>query len=592
MRQHYILLLGQWFAPAATAVYTGFNYGAFWGTGDNVKKAADFRDSFNFAKNISSPQEVKMSQQALLMRLSAVETKTNLLLGFWISPGTTGAPLDNIIKTEMSALSKGFQKHGQALADLVIGLSVGSEDIHRFEDVGEAGVAASEVTSTIKKVRDAIAASDFAEYMKKKPIGHVDVAKHVIVDGADFYGMTAYPYWSNDSITKGNERFHSTLEGVKQRAGNIPVWIAEMGWPFEGPQRGDAVASAQNLQTFWTEVGCSVVGKYNTFWFELIKDSEANQHDWGMIDSVTHKPRIDLSCPGGPKPGPSEAPVGSSTVVPSTAPSKPPNAATIVTNSKQSGKPAASLQISQPAIGTSAIILPPIINNQSTTHITTTVMVTVQPKPSSAQAPSEDDEDNNNNNNDNAETIHTTITSTTYVKHSSASSLPSNQPANTSAEHPPKATPPSAQPTILPIEVPWCITVADIAWDGNFVPVAGHPAGPDGKCTPPPVYTGLPYGVPAASSTPGSSSSEGLPNSTALPISSSDLMSSKSQGVPSASTLSPTTAPRTPTAPLNPKISPCHRPHPHNTHTARVNQVASAPTQLYPRAYQLGQVVW
>ncbi|KAH7076059.1 glycoside hydrolase superfamily, partial [Paraphoma chrysanthemicola] len=386
MRQHYILLLGQLFAPAATAVYTGFNYGTFWGTGDNVKKAADFRDSFNFAKNLSSPVPFDSARLFTCKTAgsvdeptgafdAAVETKTNLLLGFWISPGTEGAPLDNIIKTEMSALSKGFQKHGQALADLVIGLSVGSEDIHRFEDAGEVGVAATEVTSTIKKVRDAIAASDFAKYMKNKPIGHVDVAKHVVVDGADFYGMTAYPYWSNDSITKGNERFHRTLEGVKQRAGDTPVWIAEMGWPFEGPQRGDAVASAQNLQTFWTEVGCSVVGKYNTFWFELIKDSEANQPDWGMIDSVTHKARIDLSCPGGPKLVSSAAPAGSSTIVLSTAPSKQPNTTTIVT---------------------------------SLNHI------------------------------------------------------------------------------------PWCVTVADIARDGNFIPVAGHPADPDGKCTPPPMYTGLP----------------------------------------------------------------------------------------------------
>ncbi|KAF2030699.1 glycoside hydrolase, partial [Setomelanomma holmii] len=266
---------------------------------------------FNFAKNLISPITFDSARLFTCITAgtkdkptgafdAAVTTKTNLLLGFWISPGERGASLDSILQNEMSALAKGFQKHGQDLTVLVIGLSIGSEDIYRWDknEDGKVGVSAANVTAAIKKVRDTIASSDFAKYMKGKPIGHVDTAQWAVMDGADFYGMTAYPYWAKVNIAEANDSFQSTLEGVKQRANNVPVWVAEMGWPFDGPAQGDATASYENLQRYWTEVGCSVVGQYNTFWFELIKDSESDQPDWGMIDSATHQPRLNLACSG------------------------------------------------------------------------------------------------------------------------------------------------------------------------------------------------------------------------------------------------------------------------------------------------------
>ena len=45
----------------------------------------------------------------------------------------------------------------------------------------------------------------------------------------------------------------------------------------------------------------------------------------------------------------------------------------------------------------------------------------------------------------------------------------------------------------LPLDVEWCVTVADMDQNGKPVPVAAGPAGPDGECVPPPTYQGYPY---------------------------------------------------------------------------------------------------
>ncbi|XP_014552094.1 glycoside hydrolase family 17 protein [Bipolaris victoriae FI3] len=282
------------FAQAASNIYTGFNYGAFWSVEANVKKKADFLDGFNLAKNLTT--DIPFDSARLFTCKTAgtvdepteafdaaVESNTNLLLGFWITPARSGDSPDENIKNEMAALEKGFKKHGQALSDLIIGLSVGSEDIYRAEEAGELGLTAEVVGQTIVKVKESIAASSFAQYMKDKPIGHVDTAKHCVVDTSD--------------------SFQYSLGEVKQRAGNKPVWIAEMGWPStDTEQHGAAVAGIDELQKFWTEVGCVVFGKYTTFWYELLKDSTPDQKaDWGLIDTLSRKPRIkDLSC-GVPK---------------------------------------------------------------------------------------------------------------------------------------------------------------------------------------------------------------------------------------------------------------------------------------------------
>ena len=60
---------------------------------------------------------------------AAIETNTYILLGVWAS-GVTN------ITGELNALEKGIKKHGSKLTDLVIGMSIGSEDLYRVSVTG------------------------------------------------------------------------------------------------------------------------------------------------------------------------------------------------------------------------------------------------------------------------------------------------------------------------------------------------------------------------------------------------------------------------------------------------------------------------
>jgi glucan endo-1,3-beta-D-glucosidase len=590
-----VLFLATSVSASVNKVYTGFNYGAFWGEAGNAKKYADFHDSFDRAKNLSSPvpfnsarlytckEQGTTTNESTGAFQAAVETKTNLLLGFWITPATRDASLTDIINREIAALAEAFKTHGQPLADLIIGLSVGNEDVYRYNDSpGEVGVSASGVAAAIKTVRESIAKSSFAHFMEGKPIGHVDTVKHVVVEGADFYGITAYPYWNNETVAKAKESFTGSLESLKQRAGNTPIWIAEMGWPVQGPVRGEAVASMDNLQNFWDEVGCAVVGRYNTFWFELLQDSQPDQPDWAVLDSKTYQPRVDFRCSGDAQPSAPTAPTSSAPASPptvpttlltvvspckapltTTTPSVPPTMGTSVpapTSTPSVGsmthKPTSSMNSVQPTIsaqpstGPSVPISPSASSGRSTTHVVITSFVTV-PSPEDTAGVSTS-----------TVTITETITEqpTSKVPYPSA---PAGPPGNstTPSPGPVNSTPLS---TNVPSGVPWCVTVADIEWNGKYVPVDGHPPGPDGKCSPAPTYTGMPYGtsqpavppqsasktptisaapsshsfVPPTAPTP-SSSAVVAPSSTPTPVPSSSALPTPptlSASVPSTST--------------------------------------------------------
>jgi glucan endo-1,3-beta-D-glucosidase len=535
------LLLSPCLAQAASKIYTGFNYGAFWAVEANAKKKDDFLDGFGLAKNLSTNipfdsarlftcKQAGTLNEPIQAFDAAVETKTNLLLGFWISPAQRGQSPDENVKNEMAALEKGFQKHGQALADLVIGLSVGNEDVYRNEETpDQVGVPANVVAQTIDQVKKSVAASSFAKYMQGKPIGHADTAKYAVVDNADFIGMTVYPYWNKDSVANAAVSFQGSLDDVKKRAGDRPVWIAEMGWPVAdktpmAKDRGAAVPGADQLQKFWTDVGCSVIGKYTTFWFELLNDSnDSEQPDWGFIDIPSRQPRVkNLSC-GAPNQSPPAAPPVSSQLPPPAASSAAPTATTSAIVSSQTAAPVLSSSPPPPAVGSSIPADPPNVvkitvtvtstqmvtetpslegklsspsgssgKAKSTLTITTTGYTTITPT-IGAPAPFTSDDLQ-------AVDVTTTLTSTVHAKHSSS---PSTQPG-------------------------WCVVYANKNGDGKPEAVAVEPADAAGKCPPPPPYSSgypetLTIPVPAPS-TPASSvtfvlasSSTSNPVSSAIP---------------------------------------------------------------------------
>lgn len=305
----------------ATAVHTGFCYGAMWD--DNTPKTyEDFKRAFISAKTLEDVPvpfdsarlfttiQHGTTNQPISAIQAAIDTKTTLLLGIWLSINIDG---------ELKALDIAFEKHKQALADLVVGISVGNEDLYRGsnacreknKDKTPCAMAATreEVKGNITLVREHIKKSAYAELLKDKPIGHTDVVAEAYEHDVDFVGMNAYPYWNRDAIGEANTSYWGSIDFVKKKAGDtMPVWLTELGWPMAGVSQEGAVASEDNMQKFWTDVGCSLFGRFNLWWFELERDTWQDNIDWGVIDVKTRKPRIKFSCPGKDTAQPGEYP--------------------------------------------------------------------------------------------------------------------------------------------------------------------------------------------------------------------------------------------------------------------------------------------
>jgi glucan endo-1,3-beta-D-glucosidase len=233
---------------------------------------------------------------------AAIETKTNLLLGVWAS-GT-----DNIDK-ELSALQKAVKQYGSKFTDLVIGISIGSEDLYRDSVTGiknKAGVGNSPDT-IVKFIGDYKKAfKDNA--LSKVPVGHVDTwdvwtnsSIKPVIDAVDWVGVDEYPYYENgkgNSIKRSGNLFDRAFDATVAAVNGKPVWLTETGWPYTGPNWDEAVASVENAKYYWDEVGCrKLFNKVPTFWYNLRDSNPDNTMKFAITKDLSTKPLFDLTCP-------------------------------------------------------------------------------------------------------------------------------------------------------------------------------------------------------------------------------------------------------------------------------------------------------
>jgi glucan endo-1,3-beta-D-glucosidase len=234
---------------------------------------------------------------------AAIDTKTSLLLGVWCSAG------QETVNNEVNALKAAIQQLGDKFTSLVVGISVGSEDLYRVTPTGiqnDAGLGATpdELVSYIKQVKGAISGTA----LSGTSIGHVDTwtawqnsSNSAVIDAVDWLGMDTYPYFQTtvqNSIQNGNQTFWDAYD-VTQGAGNgKEVWITETGWPVSGKTSGQAVASVQNAETYWQEVGCALFGQYNTWWYTLEDSIPTTPNpSFGILGSnLNSQPLYDLKC--------------------------------------------------------------------------------------------------------------------------------------------------------------------------------------------------------------------------------------------------------------------------------------------------------
>ncbi|KAF2443499.1 glycoside hydrolase family 17 protein [Karstenula rhodostoma CBS 690.94] len=319
MRVSSTLIAATALLSSAEAAYKGFNYGAFFGN-NQAKVYNDFRYEFEAAKALpntngqfTSARLYTMIQHGTTKNVitaikAAIDTNTQLLLGIWTSAGQT------VVDNEIAALKAAINTYGTKFTNLVVGISVGSEDLYRITPTAAAngeknpGVQPAQLVKYINQVRTAIKGTGLAS----KPIGHVDTwtayvnaSNSVVVNALDFLGVDAYPYFEVEhanSIGNANATFYDAYKQVVSAAKGKKVWVTETGWPVSGPKQNQAVASKANARIYWEDVSCSLMkGNVNLFYYTLqdiqytTPSPSFGIKPGGDLKAVS--PNFDLSCP-------------------------------------------------------------------------------------------------------------------------------------------------------------------------------------------------------------------------------------------------------------------------------------------------------
>jgi len=301
-------------AAAADAIVQGFNYGSTAEDG-SCHTYNDFANYFKQAKDLAGTSggfasarlytSIQCGSAAAPIEAyqAAIDTNTQILVGLWASAGR------DIFTNELNALLEAEKTLGTAFTDLIIGISVGSEDLYRSSAEGvknNAGVGATgaEIEGYIGWLRDWVKGTT----LESKPVGHVDTwsawvlgESAGVASSVDFLGHNGFPYFEANkpnAIEQAADNFWAAVAQTEGVAAGKPVWITETGWPHVGAQSGAAVASVDNAKAYWDSVGCSLFGKRNVFWYTL-KDANTAQVDisFGITPADSATPNFDLTCP-------------------------------------------------------------------------------------------------------------------------------------------------------------------------------------------------------------------------------------------------------------------------------------------------------
>lgn len=290
-------------ASTALAAVRGFNYGA------QGQSQADFEASFRTAAALEGADDFTSARLYTMIQEgttntpidaipAAIDTSTTLLLGLWTS--VDQATFDN----ELAALKSAMEQYGSDFTDLVVGISVGSEDLYRISETGlendpiGVGQTPDVLVDYIGQVREAIQGTPLGAI----PVGHVDTwnafineSNSAVIEACDFLGLDEYPYYQTtdaNGIENGKTLFFEAYDKVAALAPGKQIWVTEAGWPVSGEQSGDAVASVENAEIFWQEVSCELQEREINFWWYILEDST----EISFSVSKGGQPLYDLSC--------------------------------------------------------------------------------------------------------------------------------------------------------------------------------------------------------------------------------------------------------------------------------------------------------
>ncbi|KAK3334399.1 glycoside hydrolase superfamily [Neurospora tetraspora] len=268
-------------------------------TAQNLKNAPG---TFNAVRLYTNIQAYSQTSEPIEAFEAAIETNTKILLGVWASGTDT-------IEPEIKALQTAISTYGKKLTDLIIGASIGSEDLYRVSVTGiqnKSGVGAgpSEIVKFIGDWKKAFQGTAIANV----PIGHVDTwdvwvngTNKPVIDAVDWVGVDEYPYYENgkgNNIENSGYLFDRAFDAIGSAVGDKPVWVTETGWPYVGQTWDQAEATVKNQQFYWQEVGCrKLFGKVPTFWYNLRDSNPDNEMKFAITDNLSTTPHFDLTCP-------------------------------------------------------------------------------------------------------------------------------------------------------------------------------------------------------------------------------------------------------------------------------------------------------
>ena len=313
MRTTSLLAAAALAAGARAQNYLGFNSGSTK-VDHSAKFQSDFETEFTTAKNLEGAPgtfnavrlytniQAYSKTDPIEAFPAAIATNTSMLLGIWTS-GTSS------IQEELTAINNAITKYGTKFTDLVIGISIGSEDLYRNSVTGvanKAGVGANPdvIVNFINDYKKSVSGTPMANV----PIGHVDTwdvwpnaTNKAVLDAIDWIGVDEYPYYEsgkNNTIKNAGYLFDKAYEATVAASGGKPVWVTETGWPVSGPDWDLGVPSVANAKYYWDEVGCrKLFNKVPTFWYNLRDSNPDNKQAFQITSNLSTTPSFDLSCP-------------------------------------------------------------------------------------------------------------------------------------------------------------------------------------------------------------------------------------------------------------------------------------------------------
>ncbi|KAI4157537.1 MAG: hypothetical protein LQ342_008205 [Letrouitia transgressa] len=237
----------------------------------------------------------------------ALDTNTTLLLGLWASAG--GDTFGN----ELAALRSAIETYKQPFVDLVVGVSVGSEDLYRISERGKKDMKPGADTDTIvgyiSRAR-AVLTEAGGGLAKGVGVGHADTwgvwrdAPDVekVVEAVDWVGMNTFPYWQagdENAPANGRSLFDEAYSATKKAAGKKEVWVTETGFPVTGNRSGQAVPGREAAESYWKDVGCGVLfGRVSTWWYTLQDEGSTGQEPSFGVLGRSGKEAFELRCEG------------------------------------------------------------------------------------------------------------------------------------------------------------------------------------------------------------------------------------------------------------------------------------------------------